>query len=191
MRCSVEGIMYPKDAKSLLGAETLRSSAAGSAKSPVVEVPHASWSVCKAELDRILSSVAGLSPSHVFVLGPLHKGPVCYDSPCDVYAPEDGFLEGSDWKVPLQVPSVLTPFVTVSDDICSEEQSLEIIAPYIDLLFPGVPVCHLLASSDGPEVKKMASVIEKDFPNALVFISNNSETCCGRMWKEAFDGNRT
>lgn len=190
MRCSVEGIMYPRDAKSILKADGLCTSS-GCGNVRCLEVPHSAWSVCKADLDRIFSAMAGLSPSLVFVLGPLHKGPIDQNSPCDVYAPYDGFLEGSDWKVPLQVPSVLAPFVTVSDDICSEEQSLEVIAPYIDLLFPGVPVCHLLASSDGPEVKKMASVIEKDFPNALVLISNNSETCCGRMWKEAFDGNRT
>ena len=143
-------------------------------------------------LDRIFSSLKGLNPSYVFVLGPLHKGPVYFERPCDVYAPSDGILKGSDWEIALEVPKRIVPDITFSDDICSEEQSLEIIAPYLSLLFPDAKVCHLLASAGGDVVKKIASVIRKDFPNALVFISNNKETCCAEMWKEAFsDGNRT
>jgi len=190
MRAATEGIMYPKDAKAALLPyyESLKSSEHCS----VIEIPHAAWSKCKDELDKAFSTLKDAKPFHVFVLGPLHKGKVSYDDSALVYAPCDGALKGSDWEIRLEVPSALYPCVCFSDDICSEEQSLEIAAPYLSLFFENVPVCHLLATESGDEVKKIASMIKKDFPKALVFISNNKETCCGGMWKEAFaDGNRT
>ena len=190
MRVATEGIMYPKDAKAALLPyyESLKDLVFGS----FVEIPHAAWSKCKDELDNTFSTLKGAKPSHIFVLGPLHKGKVSYDDPALVYAPCDGSLSGSDWEIKLQVPFALSQFVCFSDDICSEEQSLEIVAPYLSLFFEDVPVCHLLATEGGDAVKKIASIIKKDFPKALVFISNNKETCCCGMWKEAFaDGNRT
>ena len=192
MRVATEGIMYPKDAKAALLPyyESLKDSDFCSGS--FVEIPHAAWSKCKDELDNAFRVLKGAKPSHVFVLGPLHKGRVSYDDPALVYAPCDGSLSGSDWEIRLYVPSLLRPYVCFSDDICSEEQSLEIAAPYLSLFFEDVPVCYLLASGNGEAVKKIASIIKKDFPKALVFISNNKETCCGGMWKEAFaDGNRT
>jgi len=190
MRAATEGIMYPKDARAALIPyyESLKSSEHCS----VIEIPHAAWSKCKEELDKAFSTLKGTKPSHVFVLGPLHKGRVSYDDPALVYAPCDGSLKGSDWEIRLESPSALYPYVCFSDDICSEEQSLEIAAPYLSLFFENVPVCYLLATEEGEAVKKIASIIKKDFPKALVFISNNKETCCARLWKEAFaDGNRT
>ena len=192
MRVATEGIMYPKDAKASL--LPYYKSLKDSDYSSVIEIPHGAWfrSKCKEELDKAFSTLKRAKPSYVFVLGPLHKGRVSYDDPALVYAPCDGSLSGSDWEIKLSVPSSLRPYVCFSDDICSEEQSLEIAAPYLSLFFEDVPVCHLLASIDGDVVKKIASIIKKDFPKALVFISNNKETCCARLWKEAFaDGNRT
>ncbi len=186
MRCSAEGILYPRDAKaSLLASLTPLKPISPCALGPI-EIPHAAWVKCKEDLDKAFLGVAGSKPSLIFLLGPLHKGPLTFDEGFPVYAPEDGFLEGSDWKVILSVPSSLRSMVTISDDICSEEHSLELAGPYLSLLFPSVPVCHLLASGDGENVKKIALAIKKDFPNALVFISNNRETCCAGMWKEAF-----
>ncbi len=180
MRVSAEGILYPKDAK----ASLLPFSIAKLKSDKVVEIPHAAWSRCKADLDRAFSSVSGAKPSRIFVLGPLHNGPIGTQE--KVYAPEDGKLCGSDWEITLSVPEALKNLVEVSDDICSEEQSLEIAAPYLSLLFPSVPVCHLLATGSCREVKNVAFIIGQDFPNSLVFISNNRETCCAGMWKEAF-----
>ena len=190
MIVSTEGIMYPKDAKAALLPyyESLKDLGFSS----FVEIPHAAWSKCKDELDKAFSTLKGAKPSCVFVLGPLHKGKVSYDDPALVYAPSDGSLSGSDWEIKLSVPSSLRPYVCFSDDICSEEQSLEIAAPYLSLFFEDIPVCYLLATGDGDAVKKITSIIKKDFPKELVFISNNKVTCCGGMWKEAFaDGNTT
>ena len=195
MRVATEGIMYPKDARAALIPyyEALATSASVSASSaPIIEIPHAAWARCKDALDKTFSTLKGLKPSCLFVLGPLHKGPVSYEDPALVYAPCDGSLKGTDWEISLETPSALRPYVCFSDDICSEEQSLEIAAPYLSLFFEKAPVCYLLASGIGENVKKIAAVIKKDFPKALVFISNNIESCCGMFWKEALnDGYRT
>ena len=200
MRTATEGIMYPKDAKAelipyydALDSNSLECEAfEPSASLPAIEIPHAAWDRCRSVLDKAFSSLKGLVPSYVFVLAPLHKGPVSYEDPAMVYAPCDGSLKGSDWEICLKVPDVLRPYVRFSDDICSEEQSLEIAAPYLSLFFEKAPVCYLLASGRSEVLKKIAAVIKKDFPKALVFISNNIETDCGMMWKEALnDGYRT
>lgn len=195
MKAATEGIMYPKDAKATLLSyyESLDTGAfEPSETAPVTEIPHAAWVRCRCELDEAFSPLKGTKPSFVFVLAPLHKGPVSYDDPVVVYAPCDGNLKGSDWEIPLEIPASLRPHVSFSDDICSEEQSLEIAAPYLSLFFKDIPVCYLLATGSGESVKKIAALIKKDFPKAMVFISNNKETCCAGMWKEAFaDGYRT
>lgn len=205
MKTATEGIMYPKDAKAelipyfeVLDSNSLEceasepSASLPSAALPAIEIPHAAWDRCRSVLDKAFSTLKGLAPSHVFVLAPLHKGPVSYEDPAMVYAPCDGSLKGSDWEICLKVPDMLRPYVCFSDDICSEEQSLEIAAPYLSLFFEKAPVCYLLASGRSEVLKKIAAVIKKDFPKALVFISNNIETDCGMMWKEALnDGYRT
>ena len=186
MRPSVEGIMYPINAKALISSRVSCNSGHCSSDS-YLEVPHAAWSKCKDELNRVFSFEASEDVTQVFVLGPLHKGPVAFGDDCKVYAPADGEFCGSDWKLSLQTPSSLLDLVTVSDDICSEEQSLEIIAPYLSLLFPNANVCYLLATESGDDVEKIVEILRSDFPFSRIFISNNINTECAAMWKEAFD----
>lgn len=185
MRTSVEGIMYPVNAASeiislLAGVSGHRSSGF------LIEVPHAAWSRCKPVLDKVFSFAPDSEVGQVFVLAPLHKGSVCLDSGDSVYAPSDGELAGSDWKIDLRTPDSLRNLVAFSDDICSEEQSLEVIAPYLSVLFPSACICWLLASQGDPSLKRIVEIIRKDFPFSPIFISNNIETQCAGMWKEAF-----
>ncbi len=181
MRAALEGIMYPVDARSSI-------SFGGCASTDhrldefVFTVPHSSWSHCSSVLNALFSSLRGRSFPSIFVLGPLHKGPVP-GLDCSVFAPSSSVLSGSDWSVPLFAPSSLSSLVCLSDDVCSEECSLEIVAPYLSLLFPGVPVCHLLACG---EVAFVAEKLKRDFPSSLFLLSNNNRTDCGHMWKEAF-----
>ena len=184
MKCSVEGIMYPVDARSVIFSSLVGNSGNRSSDC-YVEVPHASWSVCKDSLDTVFSFGVDGDVSTVFVLAPLHKGTVCLDGFC-VVAPKDGELCGSDWRIPLSVPPAFSDLVSVSDDICSEEHSLEIIAPYLSVLFPSASVCWLLAADVGASVKRIVEIIRKAFPFSPIFISNNKETQCASMWKEAF-----
>ena len=186
MRCSVEGIMYPFDAKASL-FPAFSSFSGHRCDSFLAEVPHKAWSLCRKELDDVMFSFRGRTFPFVFLLGPLHKGPMEDDGSDTVYAPADGKLEGSDWAVRLEVPAMLRSSVTVSDDICSEEHSLETVAPYISLLFPDAAVCHLLAPAGGEKTRRIVEIIRKDFPSSLILLSNNRETCCAHMWKEALE----
>ena len=186
MRTSVEGIMYPVGAKALISSR-VSSCSEHCLPSSYVEVPHAAWSKCSSILNSVFSFGVSEDVSRVFVLAPLHKGPVAFGDGCKVYAPSDGELCGSDWKVSLSVPSSLSSLVVCSDDICSEECSLEIIAPYLSVLFPNAKVCYLLATGFGDAVQKIVEIIRTDFPFSRIFISNNKETECAAMWKEAFD----
>ena len=198
MRTAVQGIMYPLDAgaKAREFAESLGISAeiaycnAASVR-PYIEIPHAAWEKCRNEMEAALTSVTTVTNGTnrhglVFFLAPLHKGVLDWGNECEIYAPQNGLLKGPDWEISLEVPSSLESLVRFSDDVCSEEQSLEIAAPYLAALFPGVPVCALFAGGDGPEVKRIVDFIGKHFSEAPVFLSNNSEACCARAWKEAF-----
>ena len=185
MKPAVEGIMYPIGAKSELSS-TLPPVSGHRFSSPYMEVPHAAWSKCKDVLDKAFSFETDADIARVFVLAPLHKGNVCLDEADAVYAPRDGELAGSDWKISLQTPPAIADLVSFSDDICSEESSLEIIAPYLSIRFPNAKVCYLLATSGSRNTKRIVEIIRKDFPFSPIFISNNIETGCAAMWKEAF-----
>ena len=186
MRCSVEGIMYPFNAKAEISS-ALPPVSGHHYDFSYLEVPHKAWSKCKDELDALLLPLKGSDFPYVFVLGPLHKGPVTFDGTCPIYTPDDGELSGSDWTVDLKCPSSIKQMVIISDDICSEEHGLEIIAPYISLLFPKARTCWLLSSGGSPEIGEIVKILRKDFSSSLILLSNNSETCCAHIWKEALD----
>ena len=185
MKPAVEGIMYPVDAKDVLSS-ALHYISGHRFTGPYMEVPHAAWAGCKGILDRAFYFETDPDVAQVFVLAPLHKGNVCLDEADAVYAPRDGELAGSDWKISLQTPPAIADLVSFSDDICSEESSLEIIAPYLSIRFPNAKVCWLLATSGSRNAKRIVEIIRKDFPFSPIFISNNIETGCAAMWKEAF-----
>ena len=204
MRTAVQGIMYPLDAGAKarefaigagLSAESVYCNAAS--VRPYIEIPHAAWEKCRNEMEAALTSVTtvtnGTSVTNgtnrhglVFFLAPLHKGVLDWDNECEIYAPQNGLLKGPDWEISLEVPSSLESLVRFSDDVCSEEQSLEIAAPYLAALFPEIQVCALFAGGNGPEVKRIVDFIGKHFSDSPVFLSNNREACCARAWKEAF-----
>lgn len=186
MRCSVEGIMYPLNAKAEISS-ALSPFSGHHYDFSYIEVPHKEWSRCKDKLDSLLLPLRGLDFPYVFVLGPLHKGPVTFDDKYPVYVPEDGDLSGSDWSLKLECPAPISSKVTISDDICSEEHGLEIIAPYISLLFPKAKTCWLLSSGDSPEIGEIVKILRKDFSSSLILLSNNSDTRCAHIWKEALD----
>lgn len=185
MKNATEGILYPKDALGVLSSiSSVCSPVCPSSFGSVVEVPHASWQVCKSTLDSVFS---GLSSSYekVFVLAPLHKGKISFDDvPC-IYTPLDGTLCGSDWSINLSTPSCLLPYVVQNDDICTEEHSLEVIAPYIAKYLPLSSVCYALAPESGEVLTSFCKTLASSFPSALILVSNNSSEDCAFMWKKA------
>ncbi|MBO4409981.1 MAG: AmmeMemoRadiSam system protein B [Spirochaetales bacterium] len=194
MRPAVEGIMYPRDAKKALEpfVKALREGPASgcpeACSAPYVGIPHAAWQRCRTELDKAFGEAARRwsKAPQIFLLAPLHKGQVDFEQPLKVYAPQDGTLAGSDWSIKLGTPSKLLPYVDFSDDICSEEASLEIAAPYLASLFPEAQICYLLCEGSCEKARNIVEIVRRDFPMAPVFLSNNRETDCARSWKEAF-----
>lgn len=223
MRNACEGVLYPVDAaaiaaKALEGSrlkaefkgkdeghatiiepskKAERTTRQGSSY-PYIRVPHASWEVCRIELDGIFSELVGTKgpndkedegtrdeglPERIFVLAPLHKGQIV-GRPFEVYTPNDGTLQGSDWKIPLETPRDILENTSViqSDDVCTEEHSLEVIAPYLAVLYPSVPVCFLLAPGNDAKIDELKRTIGRFARNSIIFISGNEETHCADMW---------
>jgi len=183
MKNANEGVMYPVNAASLIKN---CSSVCKNIESTII-VPHKAWILCKNELDSIFSSIE-LSDNkikNIFVLAPLHKGQIIGE-PLTLYTPCNGTLKGSNWTIPLSTPEeILTlDFVRQNDDICTEEHSLEILAPYFAILYPNVPVTYILAPKeiDKKNIQKILEIIGRFSSHSLIFISNNKETHCASMW---------
>lgn len=165
---------------------------------PYIMVPHASWEDCRIKLDGIFSELAMTKepkakeedgtrnedlPERIFVLAPLHKGQIV-GRPFEVYTPNDGTLQGSDWRITLETPRDILENTSViqSDDVCTEEHSLEVIAPYLAVLYPNVPVCFLLAPEKDAKMEDLKRTIGRFARNSIIFISGNEETHCADMW---------
>lgn len=201
MKAATEGIMYPYNAlKELVDLKFFSNTAlSGNHCTPYeAEVPHASWKVCKEELDNFFPSLP--KAERIFLLAPLHKGPVIGEEQCfAVCTPEDGRLETDSWGIELKLPEefngLLKPgLLERSDDMCSEEHSLEVIAPYIARMQQEggrtIPVTWFLAPERSPLLEEIVKIVRIHFPSAIILISNNCSTNCAAMWKEALYGSK-
>ncbi|MCF0237538.1 MAG: hypothetical protein HUK24_02970, partial [Sphaerochaetaceae bacterium] len=112
MKTAVEGILYPLDACSKIGPLVTSE---GKVK-PYSIVPHAAWSICKAQLDMTFSTLMDIKPGRILVLAPLHKGPVGRQDKQVVYTPQNGNLIGTDWQIKLEIPDSIKNYVQISDD---------------------------------------------------------------------------
>lgn len=192
MKNACEGVMYPQNAVSCIILKTNPISLPEEPKSVVLKcstkklkgilVPHKSWQYCKEELENIFSKLR-VSSETIFVLAPLHKGPITMDEENKIYSPQDGFLKGGDWKIKLHTPQEIKDHVEQNDDICTEEHSLEIIAPFIYKTMPNAQVCYLLATGQTEEICEITTIIGRFYPNSIIFLSSNEETNCAQMWK--------
>ena len=216
MKNACEGVLYPQDAGSQIELKfqeslsnlpktlTLRNT-----DLTAFEVPHKAWLYCKEELENTFSYLkhvkgqgADKTISTIFVLAPLHKGPIDFDDKIKIYCPEDGNLKGSDWQIKLETPQEIKalPFLEQNNDVCTEEHSLEVIASFISSAFPEAKVCYLLAPAQATpaqalpeqalqepaqnleEICKITSIIGRLHSDSLIFISNNNQTNCASMW---------
>ena len=216
MKNACEGVLYPQDAGSQIELK-LQESLSNLPKTLTLrntdltafEVSHKAWLYCKEELENTFSYLkhvkgqeADKAVSTIFVLAPLHKGPIDFDDKIKIYCPEDGNLKGSDWQIKLETPQEIKalPFLEQNDDVCTEEHSLEVIAPFISSAFPEAKVCYLLAPAQATpaqakpeqalqepaqnleEICKITSIIGRLHSDSLIFISNNNQTNCASMW---------
>ena len=208
MKNACEGVLYPQSAVSQIDlSKTSSEPPRIFLKSNLVayEVPHKAWLYCKEELENTFSYLKEQNPANIFVLAPLHKGPIDFDSPYKIYSPLDGFLKGQDWQIELEIPKEIKAlsFVVQNDDVCTEEHSLEILAPFIVKVFPNAKVCYLLAPAQEPsaqelstqelptqepsaqdleEICEITAIIGRLYSDSLIFISNNNQTNCAAIW---------
>ncbi len=194
MKNACEGVLYPINATSQiklkpLGIAPRELSILGS-NQKAIEVPHKAWLYCKEELEDTFSYLLEQHKkvSTLFVLAPLHKGPIAFDERFKVYCPEDGRLRGSDWQIGLNTPQEIKElhFIEANDDVCTEEHSLEILAPFIYKCWPNASICYLLAplltTNEAEEICEITSIIGRFYPNSIIFLSNNQETNCAHLW---------
>lgn len=208
MKNACEGVLYPQNASSCITLKPSLEEPTSQQRPRLVElkcknkgndhklegilVPHKSWQYCKEELETIFSCIKTNPDENniIFVLAPLHKGPILTEEKTNnkIYCPQDGSLKGSDWEIKLKTPQEIKPFVEQNDDVCTEEHSLEVIAPFIYKTFPRAHVCYLLASNgteeNTEEICKITSIIGRFYPNSIIFLSSNEETNCASMWKK-------
>ena len=194
MKNACEGVMYPKDAAAIAKAALAtnapeNATASNNAQNDsFIKVPHKAWSLCKKELDAVFSQLASSAknkerPKRIFVLAPLHKGPIIGER-FAAYTPCNGVLKGSDWEIPLETSCEITSLDCVgqNDDVCTEEHSLEIIAPYLAVLYPRVPVAYLLAPENNAKLDEIKRIIGRMACDSIIIISDNEETHCASMW---------
>lgn len=188
MKNSCEGILYPIDSanecKAILESEKKDSTIA---LPSFVQIPHSAWQSSFSTIAKSLSPFKGKSIENVFVLAPLHKGPIDYDDEFCVYTPSDGSLEGSDWKISLK--AIKDPIAKQDDDVCTEEHALEIVAPFLSVLFPKAQVSFLLAPDFNEQLVVFVKSILENYPNSLFLISNNTDKNCCAMWIRALREN--
>lgn len=203
MKNACEGVLYPQKAASQIDLSkaiaiepqklSLYKNTSLSTESIAYQVPHKAWLYCKEELESTFSYLQQHKPTYstIFVLAPLHKGPIDFDGPYKVYTPEEGTLKGEDWQITLETPSELKalPFLEQNDEVCTEEHSLEVLAPFIAKVFPAAKVCYLLApAQETPaqenleEICEITAIIGRLYFDSLILVSNNNQTNCGAMW---------
>lgn len=170
-----EGILYPENAQNLINTQTKDRK---ELKDTLIrKVPHKSWSLCKDELDKVFTELSQYTVKDIFLLSPLHEGPVISDkvSSYTVYTYEGEKALGN-------------ASISEDDDICSEEFSLEIILPYLDKIFPSSSVHAYFAPEiiDEKELnilKEIVREIRENYKSCLILLSDNSG-CCS-MWEKA------
>ena len=84
----------------------------------------------------------------------------------------------------METPCEITSLgcVEQSDDVCTEEHSLEIIAPYLAVLYPNIPVAYLLAPENNANLDEIKQTIGRMACDSLIFISDDEKSHCASMW---------
>lgn len=199
MKNACEGVMYPIGAKEILikdfSTKELSSTKKFYSNSLLdntlhsVYVPHKAWLFCKNELDEIFLSLQSQvfkdTVKRIFVLAPLHKGSIIGE-PVVVYTPSSTALKGSDWEIQLELPKEFNELECIqkNDDVCTEEHSLEVVSPYLDLFYPNAAVTYFLAPKEisKENIRRILTRIAFYSNESLIFISDNKETHCASMW---------
>ena len=148
----VEGIFYPADRPELIA--TIQALLANSrilpGKSRLIVSPHGSFEFSGAIMADAYKAVSACQPQRILVIGPcFHK------KTSSIYLPESGLFRTPLDESPVDqqfIDALLdTSTVIVQNDLPHlEEHSIEVQLPFIQYLFPQVPIVPILlgGSSD-------------------------------------------
>ena len=163
MRRWAQGIAYPKDF--VFKPDTSKQQK-GLHLPLAITVPHRADA-----LERIgqrFSEISGMPVERIFILAPLHKGKLDFAGNEQIYT----------WEGMEHVEGAVE-----NDDVCSEEYCAEMLLPFCEGTFPGVPVQAFFATGKTDKTEKIVNNLLKGFPKSLFIVSNNSDTNCAAMWR--------
>lgn len=174
-RPAVAGMFYPGSPVELRSTveDLLRGVPADRGPAPkAVIAPHAGYAYSGPIAAAAFQALAGLPLARVLVLGPAHRVPVrgLALPGADAFATPLG-------EVPVDTEAAAAlsdlPQVTTFPEAHGPEHSLEVELPFLQVLFPGVPVLPIVVGdADGDEV---AEVLDRLWggPETAVVISSD------------------
>lgn len=138
-------------------------------KMPVIFiVPHKSLNLVEEDIQRLFESIRDYKPEHVFIFGELHNGPIGFDDKFTIY---------TDSNCPVN-----NNLLTKSDDVCSEEFGAEILLPFCDKYFHGIPVNQFLTPEKNAENANFFNWLKENYSKSVFFISRNEKE--DSVWPE-------
>lgn len=176
----VEGLFYPDSSEKLSLAVKgfLAASTTPEDSAFAVLCPHAAYEFTGGIMADAFQSVAGRTPKRIVILGPVHREPAE-----ELYLPESTVFRTPLGKIPVDSRSVKnlldagTSF-SQNDIPHLEEHAIEATLPFIQVLFPGVPIVPvLLGETSRAIVRALASGLRltfgKSIKDTLFVVSSN------------------
>ncbi len=166
---AVSGAFYPSEPQQLqaevrgyLGAQ----SADSGSKPKFIIVPHAGYMYSGEVAAAAFIEVAGHEYDQIFLLGPSHH-----------YSFAGAVLDSSQyWETPLGQVELVTPNegnFAQNESYHGPEHSLEVQIPFIQELFPNLPITPLLLSGGMGQARAIAKELEPLKGNSLFVISTD------------------
>jgi MEMO1 family protein len=174
---AVAGQFYPKEEKNL--AKKIQSLLANVVPSPsqgilkALIVPHAGYDYSGDVAAHAYQQVAHLKPKRIIILGPSHR----------VNIQNQVVMPQSDsWQTPLgkvEIDQVLrqklkaeASWIVINDKPHTKEHALEVQLPFIQTLFPGVPILPMVVNQLD-QAEPLAAILANYLEDTLLIVSTD------------------
>jgi len=161
----VSGLFYPDEPEVLTQRvnELLENNKAeeGAESAQVILSPHGSWEQCGDCIASAFSSAGDFKPDRILLMGPVHREKKTQK----IYLPSKKYYNSPLGLIPVDQKTCKTlaendDLFCINDSPHMEEHSLELQLPFIQILFPDVPIIPLLSGNlKRSSIKKAAAVI--------------------------------
>jgi len=175
-----EGVFYDRTKKIELNKDGLRVSSLPS----VIKIPHASWSIIYPLLVTAFSTVQDLKPSLIVPLAPLHNQRIACEDNSSAFT--CSFTK--EGNINFLKDKELFEGCRIKEEDCyfEEEAGIEILYPFIEKTFPGIPVLPLFADNNSLNLDRIIKcLLNKTGQQVLFLLSSNNE--CAKMWEKQFN----